>query len=77
MPRSRSRSADEIERALGERYRREYDRNRQAHLRHSSHEAAQKRRDRARKRRIARYFLFLLLFFAVVASLAVLVAFLG
>lgn len=70
----RSQSGDEIEYALGERYRRQYDGNRRAHLRDSSHEAAQWRRDSARRRRFARYFLIVLIVFAL-GSLAALAAF--
>lgn len=55
---------DKSELALSEHYRRQYDRNRRAHLRNSSHEASQARRNRVRARRYARYFLLVVFVFA-------------
>lgn len=72
---ARSRSGDESESELGELYRRQYDRNRRANLRNSSHEVAQRRRDRARRRRHARYFLVVLFVFALMGSLVALAVF--
>lgn len=69
-----SQSDDKSELALSEHYRRQYDRNRHAHLRNSSHEAAQARRNRARARRHARYFLLIVFVFGSVGTLVVLAA---
>ena len=65
------RSENESERLLAERYRRHWERNRAAHLRHSPSEAAHRRRARRRRRRLLRYLLFTLCALAAAVSLAV------
>ncbi len=65
-----SQNNDQSECARCEHYRRQYERNRQANLRNSSHEVAQRRSYRARRKRYVKYFLLVVLAFVAAGVLA-------